>query len=409
MPCLIRSVAASSRWLAFTVLLSCLIASPIRGEENSYDDFRTPAAVVLGDLQAEATEEMDMQELMSEGLSSTSGGSRYWRPTDSLTKAPTMMADYFGGGQDFYGRPVNNNRTKIADNGKALPMDRVFFQYNHYSHAVAYLDTGGNFYPHENRDTISANRYTFGAEKTFQDGLWSAEVRVSLNSDVARSITTRFLETFDFTDGGNDCKLALNWKRSLYRSSETSLVVGLGTTIPTGQKVITYQNAFFRDALSDNAVHLLPFFGYFRAPSDRLFYQFFIQADFAANGNRSSSTYLPDASVTKSKLNEANLLHLDLQVGYWFCQSPDREFFQGAAALVELHGTNNLTLNEGFGTSTTVVFPPPVPTGLLTMAIGLQLDVTAMTTLQVGGTFPLTPDHYYHFDGEFTAQFNHYF
>ena len=54
---------------------------------------------------------------------------------------------------------------KIGDDTSPLPVDRVFFDYNHFHNAL--LTANGQ--------DISLNRYTFGLEKTYFDGMTSVE------------------------------------------------------------------------------------------------------------------------------------------------------------------------------------------------------------------------------------------
>ena len=57
----------------------------------------------------------------------------------------------------------------VAENNKALPMDRVFFQYNGFANAL----------PSHPGGQTSLHMYSLGFEKTFFDGLWSIDLHMS--------------------------------------------------------------------------------------------------------------------------------------------------------------------------------------------------------------------------------------
>ena len=66
----------------------------------------------------------------------------------------------------------------------------------------------------------------------------------------------------------------------------------------------------------NQAVHLMPYAGFLRAPDRRYFYQGFIQCDIPTNGNRIDYTDSID-SGTIGILDEQNLLYLDFSAGLW--------------------------------------------------------------------------------------------
>ncbi len=313
------------RVLALVVLLSGATATPVLGQPSPME-VEAPGTDVFHDLDAETIALVDLQEPLTQPRAQPRSRSRTLRTVGTVTAAPAMMGDFFGGGIPFSTAPLSDpfsgfiplgsNRIKIAENGKAQPMDGAFFNYNHYSNAMSYEDdtTGSTVLV-----TIPVDRYTFGVEKTFAEGLWSAELRVSFNSDLSRSP----LGFGGFSiEGGDVCKLAANLKKSVYRSADTSLVVGLGMAAPAGNDVNFVDDTHLIDVhqiLRNETVHLLPYIGFLRTPSERLFYQAFLQADFGLNGNRVID--VKNGGVVVDRLNEANLLFLDFQVGYWIYQS----------------------------------------------------------------------------------------
>lgn len=353
---------------------------------------------------------------------------RNYRPTNSVTRAPAMMGDFYGGGIPYAIStgifadsiqtgflPPGSRRFKIAENGKALPMDRVFVDYNYYRNAITYSAIDFNTRDVQSR-SIDVQQGTFGLEKTFFDGLWSAEVRTSFTSSTSYNPDFRpFISTG--IDGGQLGNLAVTFKRIVYETEESSLVAGLSTVCPTGSDVsYFFDSAVFQLArvnVSNDAVHVMPFLGYLRTFNDKLFFQCFLQPDIAVNGNhfRTSVNNLITTTVTEGTLSEANFLYLDFQVGYWLYQNHDRTWLRGAAAMVELHESAILTqANE-----LQVLFPgdpvtePPQQFSLTTMSVGLNIELTTLTNLRVGAAFPVTRHHDPYFDGEFILQLNRYF
>ena len=68
-------------------------------------------------------------------------------------------------------------RIKVAENNKALPMNRVIFNYNHFENARDVLyDSFGP--PPEANISAPIDRFVIGVEKTFCNELWSLDVRM---------------------------------------------------------------------------------------------------------------------------------------------------------------------------------------------------------------------------------------
>jgi hypothetical protein len=291
----------------------------------------------------------------------------------------------------------------------------VIVDYNYYRNAVTVSGRDINTNAVQSR-SFDVQQGTFGVEKTFLDGLWSAEVRTSFTSSL--SYNPEFSPFLDAGfEGGELGNLAVTLKRTIYQTEESTMVMGLSTVCPTGNGVSYHLNTFIFNLISVNirndSVHVMPFLGYLRTFDDRLFFQCFVQPDIAVNGNRFQSTVtdLNVVTVEEGRLNEANFLYVDLQVGYWLYQNHDRTWFRGVAAMAELHESTILTQAD----SLRVAFPfealpePPSQFSLTTMTMGLNFEVTTLTNLRVGAAFPLSQQHDGFFDGEFMLQLNRYF
>lgn len=111
----------------------------------------------------------------------------------------------------------------VAENNKALPMDRVFFQYNGFANALP-SNPGGQ---------TSLHMYSLGFEKTFFDGLWSVDVRMPFNSGLA------FNSNSLSSDSGNVGNLSMFLKGLLYKDESLAISSGLGIGLPTGSDSVT--------------------------------------------------------------------------------------------------------------------------------------------------------------------------
>ena len=271
------------------------------------------------------------------GLAAPLPTRRRQRRFESLASVPNMFGDFFGIGGSFTVQnavlagsttgmsdiplPGGGRRFKVAENNKALPMDQVYFVYNHFNDALQVNDparlASGSF---------AVDRYTFGFEKTFYDGEWSIEGRVPFSGQFYSS--SPFLEI----SGGSVGNVAISAKRLLYRDDTSACVAGIGLDLPTGGDVV---GAFgtLRSLpgsvvtswrISNRAVHVSPFLGVLRQSDDRLtFMHAFGQLDFATTGNplngatRDLLSAPRPVPLDEQKLNEQALLHLDASIGRW--------------------------------------------------------------------------------------------
>jgi hypothetical protein len=271
--------------------------------------------------------------------------------------------------------PGGTRRFKISENDKALPMDRVFFTYNHFQDAVeaSIVDLGVESYP--------IDQYTIGLEKTFRDKLWSVELRLPFGR--TPHVTGRKLEV----DSGDVGNLSVTVKRLLFATPTTVLGIGLPIETPTGGDV-TGEGAVSSYTLSNEAVHLAPFIGFLNAPNDRVFSEGFLQVDVPTNGNRVS---FGDSQL--GKLTEQTLLYVDLALGYWVYRNPYAHYLTGLAAMVEYHYTTTLEDAEivsGTDGSQILQFGNTLNRmDISDLTIGLHTEL-GKTTVRVGGAFPLS-------------------
>lgn len=328
-------------------------------------------------------------------------------PILRLASVPNMLGDFFDQGAQVWtpGGPTamadlptagGGRRVKIAENNKALPMNRCYFMYQHFHNA---LDATPNVLTPGVGRAFSVDRYTIGLEKTFFDQCWSVDVRLPFSSDYGMA-TDGFV-----VEGGEIGNLAIIVKRLLVANECGAVAAGMGIDVPTGSDV-NGMAAPVDFTLHNDAVHLSPYIGFLYAPSCRLFCLGFAQVDVATGSNRvdyvDTRTGTPG---TFGKLTEQTLLYLDLSTGYWLYRNPCGSGLTGLASVVEFHYTTTLedadvvrgtVAGAGFefGNLANRV-------DVVNLTVGLQAEVSGCTSFRVGGVFPLDESPERPFDAEF--------
>lgn len=345
---------------------------------------------------------------------------RYRRSRFHLASVPNMYGDTLPpGGQIFAGKGVLFNtladlplaggarRIKVAENNKAIPMDRFFVSYNHFENALDafYTETAP---PTSTTTRVSApiDRLVFGMEKTFADERWSLDVRLPIMGGFSFSETSPAYSI----SGGEIGNLHATAKVLLHESDRWATAAGFGVDIPTGSDVHGAAVIHVIEVNND-AVHLMPFVGFVGAPSDNWFCNGFLEVDVPLNGNAVlvGDPFFPVTGV----LNEQTVLNLDLAAGRWLYRDPSAPLLTGLAAIVEMHYTT--TLNDA---DLVTAITPQVDYALSNFAnrmdvvnatVGIHTEIARHTTLRVGGVFPLTDGTDRLFDTEVQIQLNRYF
>jgi hypothetical protein len=319
--------------------------------------------------------------------------------------------------QSSFGIPTAGSvRTgKIAENDSPIPVDRVFFNYNHF-HNLFEASERPLFPPGAPPATLSQplDRYTLGVEKTFLGGLYSVELRMPFNG------------TYDYDlqsvgiDGGNVGNLAVVLKSLLYMDDSLAVGAGLAIGTPTGSDTLA-RIGLGQLRIRNDAVHLLPYIGFTFAPgdpawgwSDGLFLTGFAQFDIATNGNRVEAGPLGGpVDVPAGTFTEQNLLFLDIAAGYWLYRNPDAYRLTGLAAVGELHYTTSLqesdTVVVGADPSAVILRSPASDFGILNFTAGVQALLFDASSLRVAFAFPLGGENQRFFDSELQVQFNRRF
>lgn len=305
-------------------------------------------------------------------------------------------------------------RLKVGENNKALPVDRVFFNFNHYHNAVEHkllvTGPGGTF--RVSRD-LPLDRYTFGVEKTFFDGDASIELRMPLTGyrdyDVA-SPNQPGAPLFS-SESGDTGNLSILLKAVLGGDETTVWSAGLGIETPTGSDAEVFLIST-RYRVHNEAVHLHPFLAVLATPDERVTFNAFAQLDFATEGNRVTFRDSSGAAGSLGDLTPQTLLHLDASLAYWVYRSECSSVLTGVAPMVEIHYVT--ALEDSDRVAGTLVFPQNAANVQLRnragrfdavhLTAGVHLEIARDAALRVAGVFPLRGRENRFFDSEVLAQ-----
>ncbi len=343
---------------------------------------------------------------------------------------PNMIGDFLGGGARFFGRATlsdiqnasvgiagGDRRQKISENNSPIPTDRFLFNYNHFENALLDIDNNSR----------NLDRFTFGVEKTFRDGLWSVDLRAPFA--VGYNATQSLMEGASLSDTEfGDVSLAV--KRLLIQRERLKVAAGLGVIFPTGKDWKIVDGLGTQVLVENEAVHFQPFVGALFEPNDRLFFLAFSQVDFDGHGNtvhqRIGGTSF-DQLVPIGVYQEQSLLFLDFTAGFWLYQNPCACWITGIAPVVEVHYSTSIQDTDfavgplGTIVSEDVGFGQETPPGaqqrgapggrrdVLNLTGGLHFQMGTNSMLTVAGVAPLRNGSDREFDAEFMVQFNRRF
>lgn len=315
----------------------------------------------------------------------------------SFSAAPAMIGDHFGGSFLGEGHTIplagGDRRFKVAENASPTPRDRIFFNYNHFHNALR--DVNGVQH--------NLDRFTFGFEKTFLDGMASLETRFPFASGLNSTQEIDSADTLN-TEVGN---LALALKYSLLRGRNWVASGGVTMALPTGDDFELFvidtdlqSGGLILDLeVQNDAVHLAPFVGFAISSSD-WFAQGFCQVDIDLNGNE----VFTSTGGFEGVLQDQNLLFLDISIGHWFFRNASRDARVSAAALItELHYTS--TLND---TDDVAGITNPSNRVDVLNATGAVEILIGSSSLRIGAAAPLRDDAGSLFDGEVIFQLSRY-
>ena len=311
---------------------------------------------------------------------------------DSETPGPTngLFSDV-----DF---PVSSVRVgKISENNNALPVDRVFANYNFFHRAVQ----GGADGPVAGAQQFghgAAHRWTVGVERTFFDGLTSLEARF-VASDVQDFVHTPLgggalgAQSFSPTMGN----LAIVSKLLLIENDSTALAVGLGTELPTGGD-LTFQSSNSQIQLENETVFLTPYFGLLKKPVDSpWFANFFLQTEVPLNSDGVTGVNLLNGTETFfGRFDPKTIMYVDLSVGRWLYEQPNGTV-TGVAGFLEAHYSHSFeasdTLNGGLSVNgfdnDYTINPGTSNLDVVDLTFGFHIEIATQTKVRIAGVVPV--------------------
>jgi len=304
--------------------------------------------------------------------------------------APNMLGDFLGnnttvivGGTPYTLPQTGNRRFKVTENVSPIPQDRVYFNYNEYFDGLQVDDT--NF--------TNLGRYSFGGEKTFADGLFSAELRMVVTDGFDAEQVGAALE--DGVEFGN---LQFSLKGLLLSSRNFAVGAGLTLTVPTAEDV-----QLGTSIIENETVFLAPYIGFVAQPSRKTFYQGFLQTDLVLGGD---SVIVGGADV--GTFQEQNFLFGSLSAGRWLYTDLSRgAWLNGIAGMAELHYSTTLNDADNF-VAGPITFATTRRTDFLNATAGLVFS-RGLTNLRVAAGAPLRGGDDDPFDAEFQVSLNRRF
>ena len=374
----------------------------------------------------------ERQALFSSALSR--GRSSASKPEEAYTRlfnTPNDLGHFLGGGTTVTGfdglvatseLPIagGTGRINVADNNKALPADRVYFDYRHYNGALT--ADASQFIVGPAQETFDVNNTVIGIEKTF-----GANKNVSLEARIP-FVSRMTFDTPNFgLEGGRGGNISLIGKGLLAIGEDYSLVAGLGVTLPTGTDVSGQLNGM-QYQVQNEAVYLTPYVAMLLAPDaettafipecfytpcmgeiiDRSSFQFFAQTNVAV---RSQKVVLPGFGIS-NEFREQSILMLDAAYAFKFCEKPENRFLKRLDGILELHYASAIdhgrpvTVGPVFNSLT---FAETFQSYQLNLTSGFSAAIRENTRLQIGAAVPLSLEPRRAFDAEFIISLNQYF
>jgi hypothetical protein len=194
---------------------------------------------------------------------------------------------------------------------------------------------------------------------------------------------------------------------------------GLAVTLPTAQNTYIFANQFSPSAttpsllISNQSVHVMPFFGGLWTPNDRWFGIGYLQVDVDASGYGISGFDPFGSTPTEEgvgRIYDQTLLYADVGLGYWARRSNDpHTMFTGLAYVLEFHVNQSLNSQQ-------ILYSPSFQIGSdvsnvssTDMTVGAHLELYKLTSVTAAFVAPLTPDGDRQFDTQFRLLVNRRF
>jgi hypothetical protein len=285
-------------------------------------------------------------------------------------------------------------RNRVSADSSPLPRDRIIFNYDFVSNAALMPNTP------------TMNRFVYGIEKTFLDGLGSIEIRLPFAATVSSTSNN------DGSFGAGRAELGnLFLVTKLLLSSTDTLVVsgGMGLSLPTADDVRLQFGGGDVLRIRNEAVIMTPFVASLWTPTDRAFAQSWLGFGWDINGNPAQTNLDGKGLATKGRLYDPTTLQMDLQLGYWVIHPTEGGALRGFAPFVEFHYNQQLAAQNSAKDGPFNLTPS---IGLLSefdISTGFAAGIGENSNFMLGATFPIASPRNQFSDWQLGVRFNYFF
>jgi len=282
------------------------------------------------------------------------------------------------------------------EHARAMPTDRVFVLYNHFHNALDFQSIGAGTV------TRNVDLVTLGAEKTFDAGRSSLEVRLPLVGFNDVNINGA---GFDAETVGD---LVLALKTLLATTDDFAIASGVALSLPTASDVSVALGSGDTLTIQNRTVRLLPYLAFQLTPDENWFFHLYAQLDATAEANR--YVYRTAGTSSSNRIADQSLFYLDWSAGYWWyrADNPHATGLTGLASVFELHWTTAVNDAQGALIGDLPIIPTNNRFDALNATGGLHIELNSATALRVAAVLPLrqSRDNRF-FDAEVQASLIH--
>jgi hypothetical protein len=208
------------------------------------------------------------------------------------------------------------------------------------------------------------------------------------------------------TEFGN---LTATWKTIVWMNQSVLVAGGFGLAAPTaGDTSVLLANGRKILQIENEALHLLPYGAVLWTPTERAFFQAFLQFDIDANGNPVYGG-LSGALPRLGTLQDASLMYLDFSGGYWCYQNPSAALVTAIAPVAELHYSTTLQDEETLSGNGIALQALTKRYDVLNITLGAHIAAGDRLIITPGVSLPLRDDDDQQFDYEAMVLANWYF
>jgi hypothetical protein len=286
-------------------------------------------------------------------------------------------------------------RLKIAENNSPMPRDRVFVNYSYFSNTP--LFPGG----------VNVNRVTPGFERTFHNGQMSLEFRFPFGTTLDNDIIADGVTSTDKLLFGNAMVV---YKTLLLTGENWALSGGMAVTLPTARDIrVGLADGSTLLQIRNQSVHLSPYVAYLGAPTERFFFQAFLQAEFDTHGNPVDAQGTGGTLRNMGRVNDTNYLYFDIGAGYYVYRNRFDRLITSLSPVAELHWNKTLQPTDTIRRGGVQIGNFAQNVDVLNGVLGLNMTVGQNTIVTAGYAAPIAAGDNKQFDGEARLLVNHLF